>query len=75
MLERVAQILITNLVDDLSSIKDIENQIQNSLKRVTAIVISQFQFIALLVDMEMYVKTTGSESQRIVLNVFLGDFM
>lgn len=75
MLERVAQILISNLVDDLSSIKDIENQIQNSLKRVTAIVISQFQFIALLVDMEMYVKTTGSESQRIVLNVFLGDFM
>ena len=42
MLERVAQILISNLVDDLSSIKDIENQIQNSLKRVTAIVISQF---------------------------------
>ena len=46
--------------NDIASIKDIENQIQNSLKR----------FISLLVDMEMYVKTGGSENQRIILTRF-----
>ncbi|CBK22631.2 uncharacterized protein [Blastocystis hominis] len=51
---------LNNIIHDIASIKDIENQIQTSLKR----------FISLLVDMEMYVKAGGSENQRIILNRF-----
>lgn len=42
LLERVLSPRMCDLLDDIASIKDIENQIQTSLKRVAVIATNQF---------------------------------